>query len=223
MACAPFWPDDLLQGRLGRAWPPCPGVAKPEGRQYINFGRLRPAVTHADLDEEVFWRLLGIFHEDVEVAVFVEDSCVQEFVLHVVTGAPLVRLDQIAVGIFRLRILVQVLHVRVRRRAVEIEVIFFDVFAVVGLAVRQPEHTFFEDGVFAVPQSHAEAQPLIVVADAGKAILTPVIGAGPGLVVSEVVPGITILAVVLANRTPLPFAKIRTPLPPGYFVVTGFL
>ncbi len=32
------------------------------------FWRLRSAITHADLDEEVFRRQLGIFHENIEVA-----------------------------------------------------------------------------------------------------------------------------------------------------------
>ena len=54
--------------------------------------------------------------------------------------APPVRLDQIVVGKRRLRILVQVLHVGMGGRAVEVEVVFFNVFAVVGLAVRQAEH-----------------------------------------------------------------------------------
>ena len=184
-----------------------------------NVGRLRPAITHADLDEDVLRRLLGILHEDIEVAILVEDTGIQQLVLHVATIAPFVRLDQIAVGKCRLRILVQVLHVRMCRRAVEVEVVFLNVFAVVGFAVRQAEHAFFEDGVFAIPQGHAEAQQLLIIADAGKTILAPVIGAGAGLVMGEVVPGIAILAVVLANRTPLPLAKVGSPLSPGALAV----
>ena len=65
-----------------------------------------------------------------------------------------------------------------------------------------------QDGVFTIPQGHAEAQQLLIVADPGKAILAPVVGTGPGLVMSEVVPGISILAVVLANRSPLPLAQV---------------
>ena len=45
-------------------------------------------------------------------------------------------LHEIAIGIFALRVFVQILHIRVRRSAIDIEVIFFDVFAVIGLAVR---------------------------------------------------------------------------------------
>src|SRR5271156_2360942 len=121
-------------------------------------------------------------------------------------AAASVGLDQIEIGIFTLRILVQILHVRVRRRAVEVKVVFFYVFAVIGLAVRQAECALFENRVLAVPERHAKAQQLLVVADAGKTILTPVICAGPGHVMSEIVPGIPVLAVVFTYCSPLPLA-----------------
>jgi hypothetical protein len=78
----------------------------------------------------------------------------------------------------------------------------FDVFSAVGLTIRQAKHAFFQDRILAVPQGHAEAQQLLMIADAGKIVLSPVIGAGACLVMREVVLGIPILAVVLANRTP---------------------
>src|SRR5271165_2650679 len=110
-------------------------------------------------------------------AVIAVEVLVEQDVILVATIAPFVRLDQVAVGKCRLRILVEVLHVGVCRRAVEVEVIFLNVFAVVGLTVRQAEHAFFEDGVLAIPQGHAEAQQLLIIADAGKTILTPMVGA----------------------------------------------
>src|SRR5207245_116137 len=182
-------------------------VAEPERRKDMQCGRLRPAITYADLDEEVFWRLFSIFHKDIEVAVLLEHTRVEQFIFHVATIAPLVGLDQIVVRIFRLRIFVQVLHVGMRGRAVEVEVVFLNVFTVVGLAVREAEHTFLEDRVLAVPQRNRKTKQLLVIADAGKTILSPVVCSGSGLVMSEVIPGITIFAVVLANRTPLPLAK----------------
>ena len=60
---------DLLQGRLRCVRPPCPGVAKPESRQDVKRGRLRPAIAHADLDQDVLRCLLGVLHEHVEVAI----------------------------------------------------------------------------------------------------------------------------------------------------------
>jgi hypothetical protein len=60
-----------------------------------------------------------------------------------------------------------------RRRAVEVEVVFFDIFAVVALAVRQTEEAFLEDWITAIPQGHTEAERLLVVADAGKTVFPP--------------------------------------------------
>ena len=100
------------------------------------------------------------------------------------------------------------------RRAVEIEVIFLYVLAVIALAVGQAEQPLLEDRVLAVPQGERKAQPLLVVAETGEAILAPVIGARPCLIVGEVVPGVAVLAVVLADRAPLTFTEIWPPLPP---------
>ena len=102
-----------------------------------------------------------------------------------------------------------------RRRAVEVEVVFLDVLAVIALAVGQAEQALLEDRVLAVPEGQREAEPLLVVGDAGQAVFAPAVGARAGLVVGEVVPGVAALAVVLADRAPLAFAQVRSPLLPG--------
>ena len=183
---------------------------------------LRTAITDADLDQDVLRRLLGILDKNVEVAIAIKDTCIQQLIFHVATIAPLARLDQIVVGKRGLRILVQVLHVGVRGRAVEVEVILFDILAVIALAVGQPKQALLQYRILVVPQTYAEAQQLVPIADAGQAILAPVIGAGAGLVMAKVVPGISVLAVVLANRPPLPLAKVGSPLSPG-FLAGGFV
>jgi hypothetical protein len=94
-----------------------------------------------------------------------------------------------------------------RGRAVEVEVVLFDIFAVVGLAIHKAERAFSDDGVFAIPQSHAKTRQLLLIADAGKTILTPVICTRSSLIMSG--RAIPVLAVVLANRTPLPLAEVR--------------
>ena len=67
----------------------------------------------------------------------------------------------------------------------------------------------------------SEAEKLPVVADAGQAVLPPAIGAGAGLVVAEVGPGVAIGAIVLANGTPLALAQVRPPLAPGHLLLVG--
>ena len=151
-----------------------------------------PRFEHTDLDQNVLWRLLGILDEHIEVTIVVEDTRIQKLVFHLVAVAPSACGDQVIVGEGCLWILVQVLHVRVRRRAVEVEVILFDILAVVAFAVRQPEETLLEYWILAIPQTHAEAEQLFVIADTGKTIFAPVIGAGASLVVAEVIPGISI-------------------------------
>ena len=44
-------------------------------------GGLGPAIAHADLDQDVFRRILGILHEHVEVAVVIEDAGIQQLIL----------------------------------------------------------------------------------------------------------------------------------------------
>ena len=124
-----------------------------KGSAKLGSSRLRSAITHADLDQDVLRRLLGILHKHVEVAIVIEDARVEQLVFHVAAVAPFIRLDQIVIRKRGLRILVQILHVRMGRRAVEVEVILFDVLAVVAFAVGQPEEAFLEYRVFAVPQA----------------------------------------------------------------------
>jgi hypothetical protein len=52
-------------------------------------------------------------------------------------------------------------------RAVEIKVVFLDVFSVVAFAIVQAEQTFLQDRIPAIPQRESKAQPLAVVADPG--------------------------------------------------------
>src|SRR5215469_18840646 len=101
------------------------------------------------------------------------------------------------------------------RRVVEIEVVFLDVLTMVSFTVGETEEAFLQNGIFPVPQRHGEAELLLVVADARQSVFAPAIRAGTSLIVREVVPGIAVAAVVLANRAPLPFAQVWSPLFPG--------
>ena len=188
----------------------------------MQLGLLRPAVGGRDLDQDVLGAGLGVLHEDVEVAVLLEDPGVEELVLHLVAAAPPVRLHQVGVGIGRLRVLVEELHVRVGRRAVEVEVVLLDVLAVVAFAVREPEEPLLQDRVLAVPQGEGEAELLLVVGDPAQAVLAPAIRPGAGVIVGEEVPGIAVFAVVLAHRPPLPLREIRSPFPPGNLLGARF-
>ncbi len=72
-----------------------------------------------------------------------------------------------------LRILVEHLQVRVRRRRVEVVVELLHVLAVVALAVGEPEQPLLEDRVAAVPERERQAEALLVVGEAARCRLRP--------------------------------------------------
>src|SRR5262249_51557312 len=178
---------------------PRPQIAEPERRQEMYFGRLRAAVMNNDLDQDIFRRFLGILDEDVEVPVVVEDSRVEQLVFRLVPPALPACLDEIGIGIGLLRILVEILHVRVRRSTVEVEVVLFYVLAVVALAVGESEQPLLQDRVFPVPEGQRETEPLVVVGNPRQAVFPPAVGARPGLVVREIIPGVAPFAVVFTH------------------------
>ena len=118
----------------------------------MQLGSVGPAVGNGDLHQDVLRAVLGVFDENVEIAIVVEDAGVEQLVLHFVATAATVGRHQVGVGVGRLRVLVEVLHVRVGRRAVEVEVVLLDVLAVVAFTVGQPEQPLLEDRILAVPQ-----------------------------------------------------------------------
>src|SRR5215469_1469241 len=109
------------------------------------------------------------------------------------------------------------------RGVVNIEVVLFHVLAVVALAVGKSKEPLFEYRVIAIPQGKAKAEGLLIVANAGQPVLPPVIGSGPRLVVSEIVPSIPILTVIFTYCSPLSLTQIRAPFSPRDLGCARFL
>jgi hypothetical protein len=61
----------------------------------VQLSPFGPAVRHADLDQDISRRCFRVFHEHVEVPVFVEDTGIEQFVFPIVAAAPPVRFDEI--------------------------------------------------------------------------------------------------------------------------------
>ena len=181
-------------------------------------GRFGPAIADADLDQDILRSVLGVLDEHVEVAIVVEDAGIQQFIFRILTAALPIGPDQVVVWKCRLRILVQVFHVRVGRRIVQVEVILLDIFAVVALAIGEAEQALFQNGIFAVPERKGKTEQLLVVAESGQTVLAPVISSRTSMIVGEVIPGISVRTIVFANGTPLPLAQIRSPFFPGKLV-----
>ena len=138
--------------------------------------RFGPAIVDGNLHQEILGRRLRILDEHVEVAVVVEGPGVEQLVLEIMTPPPAVAVDEVLVREGALRILVQVLHVRMGWRRIEVEVVLLDVFAVVALAVGEAELTLLHDRIPAVPQRQRETDQLFVVGDSGQSVFAPSVG-----------------------------------------------
>src|SRR6516225_7901768 len=117
----------------------------------MKWGRLLTPVSGGNKYEEIFRRCFGVFHPYVEIPVIAEDTGIEQLELGVVPAAPAVLLQQTYIGKLLLRILIQIFHVGMSRRAVEIKVIFLGVLAVIALVARQSEDPFLQKGVPFVP------------------------------------------------------------------------
>jgi hypothetical protein len=62
-----------------------------------------------------------------------------------------------------LRILVEIFHIGVGRRTVEIEVVLFDILAVIALAIGESKQALLENGIYPIPQGNRKAQLLSIV------------------------------------------------------------
>ena len=194
---------------------PRPDVAEPQVGQDMERGRLRARVRDPDLHQQVVRVALGVDHVHDPVAVVVEDPGVQQLVLRLRVVSLAVLGDEVAVGELALRVVVAPLQQRVARQRIEVPPVLLDVLPVVALGAGQAEHPLLEDRVAPVPQCQGHAQVLLDVADAGHAVLAPAVGAGPGMVVREVVPRRPVGAVVLPDCAPRAFGEVGTPVVPG--------
>ena len=144
---------------------PRPGVTEPQVRQHMQRGRCRASVNGRDPAEEGRSGF-GILNEYVEVAALLEDLPQRIDQLELARGAipPPVLLDQKGVGVRDLRVLVEHPHVGVGRCAIEVEIVLFNILAVIALWARQAEESLLEDGVVPIPERERQAEVLEAVA-----------------------------------------------------------
>jgi hypothetical protein len=220
LACIPHTQKRLFGGLLGSS--PAPGIAEPERRQQGQLSRFFRPIHDLDSNEDILEVALRVLYENIEVAAVIEDTCVVQVVFPVKTATLPVLFDKLSVRKLRLRILVEPLQVRSGWSGVEIVVNLFDVLSVIALFTRQAEESLFENRVFAIPQGDGEAEKLVVVADAKNAIFGPPVRTRPRVLVREVVPSITVRAVILPNGAPGALSQIRTEAAPVFLPRLGF-
>jgi hypothetical protein len=175
------------------------------------------AIEGGDLDQYVFDVCFGVLDENVEVAIFGEDARVDQLVLGLPSPSTPVFRDKLRLRKLGSRIFVQHLHIGMRRRGVEIEVVLLHILAVIPFVSVESEEALLENWIAAIPECQTEADKLMAIADSGDAILSPAISPRARMVVWEIFPGGAARAVVFANSSPLPLGQIRTPALPIFF------
>ncbi len=110
-------------------------VAAAHASSLASGPRLWTVTTH----ENVLGRRLGVFDENIKIAIVVEHACVQQLELRLVLAAAGFSSTSRCVRKFLLRIFVEHLQVRMRRRRVEIIINLLHVLAVIAFAVGQAE------------------------------------------------------------------------------------
>src|SRR5215813_12150627 len=109
------------------------------------------------------------------------------------------------------------------RRAVEIEVILFNVFAVIALTSGDAKQPLLENGIFSIPQGESKTDHLMAVGDTGNAVFIPAVRFRSRVIMRQIVPGCSISAVVLAYRSPGALAEVWPPTLPMHRAITCFL
>ena len=130
---------------------PGPGIAKPQSRQNSKPGRFRPPIVHGNANKDVFRTLLRVLQKHIKISAFAEDSRIDQLIFKLVPRPFSIRFDQVPIRIFPLRVLVEILHVRVSRRGVDVEVILLHILAVVRFVVGESVQALLEDGIMLIP------------------------------------------------------------------------
>lgn len=161
------------------------------------FGVLSGALARMD---EAMDLAKAYLDEHIPVTIFIEDTSIHELVFWLLPVPALVLRDQLFVREPSLRVLVEVLHVGVRGRGVEVVVELLDIFTVVSLMASNTEKTLLEDGILAIPERKTKAETLVVIRHACHSVFTPSVSARSRMLVREVGPSVSVCRVVFANR-----------------------
>ena len=110
-----------------------------------------------------------------------------------------------------------------RRGVIEIIVKLLTVFPVIAFVVGETKHAFLQDRIIVVPQCKCKAEMLIVIRDAGYAILAPAVGAGARLIMREIIPRIAIITIIFPDGSPLSFTEVGSPNRDGHRAGSVFI
>src|SRR5215472_12960334 len=126
---------------------------------------LRRSIDDRESYQNVFNVDLCILRKNIEVSVVIKNAAIKQFIFRLIFSASPVFINQSCVGIFKLRIFVEELHVGVSGSTVKIEVVFFDVLAVVPLIPREAIEALLQNRIAPVPQRQSKTNQLAPVAN----------------------------------------------------------
>ena len=178
--------------------------------------RLWPAIDDGDLHQHVVRRRFGVFDEHIEITVLVEDPRVGQLELRLRQSALPALLQQPPIRELRLRILVQHPHIRMRRRPIEVVIHLLDVPRR-DCPLRWSARTGAPSGTDRARSTAPRRSTSSAARHPSRRCRphpTDTPGSAPGRA-CEIVPGVAIRAIILADRAPLPVADIRSPSSPA--------
>src|SRR3954447_5667588 len=144
-----------------------------------------------------------------------KNAGVHEFELRFVTRTSGVLIDKPLIRERLLGIVVPPAQPGMARDTIEIPPVLFDVLAMVSLRTGQAEHSLFQDRIDAVPQSQRKAKIMMDVGKSRHPVFVPSVRPGSRMIMRKEVPGVAVIAVVLAYGAPGPLREVGTPLVPG--------
>ena len=97
----------------------------------MDWGRFRTTIAHLDAYADVLRARLGILDENVKIPLGIEDARI-EHSYSPDHGAASTLLDELLIGIGLLGIFIEILHIGMRWRGVEVEVVLFHILAMIA-------------------------------------------------------------------------------------------
>src|SRR5689334_22083481 len=105
----------------------------------MEWGEVGAAIGEGEADEDVIRGGFGIFDADIEIPVLVEDAGLHQLKFPRLPTTSPIFFDEPGIRKRSLRIFIEAPHIGMSGSAIEIVIIFFDVFAVVAFRTRQAE------------------------------------------------------------------------------------
>src|SRR5690349_17990713 len=103
----------------------------------MNCGSFRIPVLYINFNKNILYGLLRIGYTNIKILILIEHSCVQYFVFRLGTAPLRIFISQLIVWEFLLRVFIQILHIVVRRKIIEIIIQFLYILTMIALVVTE--------------------------------------------------------------------------------------